>query len=153
MPDDSLIVAENDNVIENATYCSWRPGSMANLFKAYGNNTDKFNGSNMDSFEQKFMLFVERCDQADIPDGERHRAFLMILIRHARQYYFDALRRRSLDMDGLVAAVKSCSTTQECTRALLREWESLSLSMIVRLRNDSSPSTCLKHIIEKLTGV
>lgn len=42
-----------------------------------------------DSFERKFMLFLERCDQADIPECNRHHAFSIMLIGHARHYYSD----------------------------------------------------------------
>lgn len=105
---------------------------MVTLFKAYGNYNYKFNSSAMDYFEQKFMLFIERCVQTDAPVDEQHLAFFKLLVGHACQYYFDDLKRQILDLN-VLAAVKSRFTTLECTKALLREWRSLSLRKILRL--------------------
>lgn len=58
---------------------------MANLFKALGNDVEKYSGSIPDNFERKFMLLLERGDQAEILEGDRHRAFSIMLTGHARR--------------------------------------------------------------------
>lgn len=61
------------------------------------------------------MLFLERCNQADIPECDRHRDFSIILIGHARQYYFDVLKRQHMTLGELEYTIKSRFKTQERT--------------------------------------
>lgn len=49
-----------------------RRESMASLFKAYWNDEGRYLGSMTDSFDQKFRLFKEISDQADIPENDQH---------------------------------------------------------------------------------
>lgn len=56
------------------------------------------------NFEQKHMLFLENCDQAKIPDDNSYRAFSIMLIEEAYQYFFNSLKpkkhdRLSLDLE------------------------------------------------------
>lgn len=57
------------------TSCNERRGSMTNRFKAYSNDEDRYIVTMKDHFDQNSRLFIERYDQADIPEIERHRAF------------------------------------------------------------------------------
>lgn len=63
-----LIVTE---VVVNRSY---KQPNMANLLEAFGSEFDQYGGSTMDSFECKFWLFLERCDQADIEIEDWHKA-------------------------------------------------------------------------------
>lgn len=130
-----------------------RRSNMANLFKAYSGDDDKYSGGTTDNFERKFLLFLERCDQADILNEDRNRAFSIMLTGHARQFYFDSLKRKNLSLVELEAAVKSRFLTPERTRALLREWEALSLMSIMSLHTSKSASSCLELLIEKLSDI
>lgn len=130
-----------------------RNGNMANLFKAYSNDSDKYSGATTDNFERKFMLFLERCDQAAIPNDDRHRAFSIMLIGNARQYYFDNLKSESLDLSSLEKAIKMRFQTPERTRALLREWEMVTLNSIIASNTSKSPTECLELLIEKLSDI
>lgn len=48
-----------------------------------------------------------------------------MLTGNARQYYFDFLKPKSLNLTELEKAVKSRFETPERTHALLREWETM----------------------------
>lgn len=98
--------------------CTHRCGNMANLFKAYSGSEDKNSGLTTDKFESKFMLFLERCDLADIPEEDRHRAFSIILMGNARQFYSDSLKPQKLSLKSLELVVKSRFQTPERVRTL-----------------------------------
>lgn len=65
---------------------------MAKLFKPCHVDVDKYSGPTRDSYDQKFTLFLERCNQADILEENRHRALFIMLTGHARHYYSDCLK-------------------------------------------------------------
>lgn len=56
--------------------------NMAKLFEAYYGDVDQYNNGTANSFEHKFILFLERYDQADIFSEDRNRAFYIMLIEH-----------------------------------------------------------------------
>lgn len=86
------------------TFCK---GIVANLLNAYAEEEEKFSGFTTDNFERKYMLFIKRCDQADILEDDEKRAFFIMLNGAARQHYFDPLKSRMLDLEGLVLAIEN----------------------------------------------
>lgn len=56
---------------------------MTNLFTAYFNDREKYSAVLSDNFEWKLMLFHERCDQANIPENDKQRAFSIMLVGRA----------------------------------------------------------------------
>lgn len=76
-----------------------------------------------------------------------------MLTGHARQFYFDSLKRKDMSLVELQAAMKSLFLTPERTRALLRGWNALSLMAIMFLHTNESPSSCLKLLIEKPSDI
>lgn len=130
-----------------------RPRQMANLLKAYGNDSDKYSGSTTDNFERKYMLFLERCNQADITKEDRHRAFSIMLIGNARQYYFDSLKPCNLNHKGFEDAMKSRFQTPERTRALIREWDTLTLNKLVASNPTKTHSESLELLIGKSSDI
>lgn len=108
----------------------------------------------MDSYcDRKYMLFLEKCNQSDIPAEERHLVFLIVLTEHTRQLYFDLLKKQNLDLNGLVEGMRYRFLTPERTRALINEWDELSLSKAMRNRFESSASLCLEFLIKRLTDI
>lgn len=95
----------------------WKRENMAKLFQAYTGNDDKYSGSTKDNFERKLMMFLERCEHADIHHFDRHRAFFIMLAGQARQYYFDALKTNNLSLVELETAFKVRFQTSEQTGA------------------------------------
>lgn len=80
----------------------YRLGNLSNLFKAYYFDTDRYNGTTKETFERKYTVFVERCDQSDIKDYERRKEFSVMLVGAERQYYLENLREKCLGLEELV---------------------------------------------------
>lgn len=62
----------------------WKRSNMANLLKAYTVDADKYSRATTYNLEHKFMLFLERCEQADILNEDRYCVFYIMLTGHAR---------------------------------------------------------------------
>lgn len=97
----------------------WKKNNMPSLFKAHSCDGYSYSGSNMDNFDRKFLFFLERFEQADVAEGDRHRAFSTMLTGHARQFYFDHLMREKLTHRDLDNAVRKRFMSPERTKALL----------------------------------
>lgn len=100
---------------------TWKRGTMVSVFRVYTEDTDKNSGCTTENFERKFGLFMERCDQADSPDEDRHRAFSILLARHARRYCFDIIKSKKISSKTLEKAMKIQLLSPERPRLLLRE--------------------------------
>lgn len=72
--------------------------NMANLFKAYSFDGDCYSILTTDIFGRKFMLFIERCAQADNANKYRCRAFSIMLTGSSKQFYFDSIMSKTLDL-------------------------------------------------------
>lgn len=66
---------------------------MANLLKAYSSDDEEYSGETKGNFESKFLLFLERCDHADVLDEDQNRAFSATITGHARHFYVELLKR------------------------------------------------------------
>lgn len=62
------------------------------LFEAYSRDGEEYSGTINDDFEQKFVLFLERCDQSDVADDDRAQGFLIVLTKVACLYFLGVLR-------------------------------------------------------------
>jgi hypothetical protein len=67
----------------------------------------------------------------------------IMLTGTAQRHYFDSLKSHNLDLKGLESAIKSRFQTPERTRALLREWASLSLTGVTVSHPAKTLSDCL----------
>lgn len=98
----------------------WKRGSMANLFKAYMGDEDKYDRSTKDNFERNFKMFLERCEQANIPCFDRHRAISIMLVDQALQYYRNVMKTKNPSLVELKTAAEFRFQSSKRTRALLR---------------------------------
>lgn len=89
------------------------------------------------------------CDQADIPDYDRGRAFSIMLVGHDRQFYFNGLKLKNLGLAELEVAVESRYLTFERTRVLFGKWEATKLTGVLPMNGDKSASACLESLIKK----
>lgn len=151
--DDPVQLTLCENTKTNSTATWIKKGNLSNLFKAYSSDDDRYSGLTQDNFDRKFVLFEERCDQADLNEDDRQRAFSIMLCKEARQYYLDTLRIQKLPLDELVRRIKERFHTPERTRALLREWDNLSFTIVKSKFPSSSLSECLEMMISKLTDI
>lgn len=76
-----------------------------------------------------------------------------MLRESASQYYFDACKEKCLTLDELASTIRSRFHTAERTRALLREWEILSLPVIIEGNIGKSASQCLELLITRLSDI
>lgn len=130
-----------------------RRSNLPNLFKAYHGNTDRYSGSTTDNFDRKLAIFHERCEQSGIFGEERRKAFSIMLCSAASQFYFDQLQGKGLSLAGMAEKICSRFQTAERTRALLREWESLSLPSIMTQNQGKSATFCLETLINRLSEI
>lgn len=139
--------------LKNSEFRYQRNGNMAKIFKAYYNDFDKYSDATFDNVERKFMPFLERCDQADIAENERHSAFPIMPIGNARQYYFDTLKLENVDLQALQNIIKDRFQTPELTRSIVREWNSLTFHNIVSINLSKYSSESPEILIEKLSEI
>lgn len=76
-----------------------------------------------------------------------------MLTGNASQLCLDVLRPRNLSLDELLKATKDRFQTPEQTRALFREWDSLSLAVIMSSNMDKSPSDRLEILLAGLSDI
>lgn len=127
--------------------------NLSSLFKAYSGNADRYSGSTTDNFERKFAIFHEKCDKSDITGEKRRKAFSIMLCSAASQYYFDHLQGKDLSLQEMAKRLSKRFQTGERTRALLREWESLSLPYVIN-QNLGKPATdCLELLVNRLAEI
>lgn len=114
---------------------------ITNLFKAYTSDEDRYSGYTPRTFVQKFMLFNDRCSQANISEVARRKAFLTMLTRNTLPSYLEVLSKQTLDLMVLSLHTKERFQTPERTRALLREWNLLALMVIIKRNTEKIAST------------
>lgn len=59
----------------NARETPQRRGKISVLLKYCHGEQERCSGPTMDNSERKLDMFMERCDQYDIPDEERRKEF------------------------------------------------------------------------------
>lgn len=52
-----------------------KPGNTTNIFKAHGNEKEKYRRLTANIFDQKYKLTLQRCDQSDTDEKERLKSF------------------------------------------------------------------------------
>lgn len=102
---DEHIIINNDN--DNNNSSPTRRDNMSNLFRAYSNDDVEHNRFTTDTSKQKFMVFSESCDQADLASVDKRREFSFMMIEKALQYYSDLLKKNNPDLGSLEKRVKT----------------------------------------------
>lgn len=99
------------------------------------------------------MLFFEIYEQANVLDEDRSRAFSLVLTRHSRQFYFDYFKQWNISLVEHEVAVKSRLFASELTKALMRQWNALTLITIMISKADESPSQFLELLIKNFFDI
>lgn len=76
-----------------------------------------------------------------------------MLTDNARQFYLDVLRQKNLSLEELLKATKYRFQTPEQTHALLRDWDSLSSTVIMSSIMDKSLSDCFEILLARLPDI
>lgn len=126
---------------------------VSNISKAYTRDEERFSGKDSDNFERKLKLFNERCTQNGVADADKPKAFSIMLTERALQYYFDHLQGKRLNFDNLCDAIRRRFLTEEHTRGLLREWESITLEAVMSENSGKKATECLDILIARLEDI
>ena len=125
--------------------------SFGNLVKTYVPE-DKYTGETDDDFQSKFIIFMDRCDQTGIDsDTDKVKAFSVMLRKTALDYFYRQVKNRATTIQSLQKAMTSRFETEERTRALVRQWDSLSLARIIRDNPGTTTTQCLERLIDRVS--
>lgn len=80
-------------------------------------------------------------------------AFSVMFTGRELQFYFDFAQRKNLDFEALCLEIKGRFITAERTRALLSEWNSLSLKSVIAKGGCSSDQNYLEKLVSKLQDI
>lgn len=72
---------------------------------------------------------------------------------HELQFYLDSLKSKSLSFDDLCRSLRQRFEPEERTRALIREWDTVSLPIIIHQNPDKSKTDCLNILVSHLTDI
>ena len=125
--------------------------NFGNLVKTY-TTEDKYTGETDDDFQSKFIIFMDRCDQTGIDsDTDKVKAFSVMLRKTALDYFYRQVKNRATTIQSLQKAMTSRFETEERTRALVRQWDSLSLARIISDNSGKTTTQCLEHLIDRVS--
>ena len=121
---------------------------IGNLARLYSDK-EKFSGTVNDDFEHKSTIFVNRCRQAEIyGDEAMAMAFSVMLTESALTYYYLKLTGIT-SYSELKEQMRARFYSEERTRALVREWEGLSLPRYISKNSGMTKSWSLTAKILK----
>lgn len=126
---------------------------LSGLLKVYHGDRDRYNGLTCDNYDRKLSIFNERCEKSGISDDGRQKALSIRLCVPDLLYYLDVLKPKGLELEGLSNSMKKRFQTAGRTRALLREWEGISLRAIMETNSDKDPGQCLELLIKRLSDI
>lgn len=126
---------------------------MDNRFKEYSKDKDCYLGLITDRIDLELRLFIERCDQVNIPKSHRVSAFSIMLGWYSLQFFVDCLLSKNLDLMKLAIFIKKKFRTPERTQALFREWETASLKGVMTVNTGKKPSVCMELWIIRLIDI
>lgn len=124
-------------------------GYVSNIFKAYSHTDDLHAGSTMDSFDRKFALFIMRSDHNDLTHSKHCKAFFIIFSGAARGFS-DKRQGTDMSLDNMALRTTERFETAEHTRALLREWKSAILSLVITENKGKSGVECVHILVNRL---
>lgn len=118
--------------------------TIANFFKAYISENDRYSGAATDKLERIHMR-----DQS----GDRHTACSIIIYNAGHTLYCDVLRVKNLILMELANKIKKRFHTPERTCALLRKWDSLTLTTVIASNTGKPPGECFDLLITRLNDI
>ena len=126
--------------------------NIGNLAKLYSEE-EKYSGATDDDFDSKSSIFAIRCRQMGIMEDQHMAiAFPVMLAKAAAKYYYQNLSR-VMTFKELAIQIKTRFHSEERTRALIRDWEQLSLPHIIANAPGKNISQCLNALIDKATDL
>lgn len=81
------------------------------------------------------------------------KAFQIMLSERALQYYFNHLQGKRLNSKHLCDAIRKRFLTEKHTRALLREWESITLQTVMTEKSGKETTEYLDFLMARLEDI
>ena len=125
------------------SYITRNTKNISSLYRAYSGRSDCYNGSHADDLDGKLALFDERCEQAEVYRSSKLAAFSIMFEGAARSYYLAKVKGKCHTFEEAVALIRKRFITPERTRALVQEWEEMSLSEFLKA-DPTKPKQCLE---------
>ena len=108
-----------DQTANTATGTTGHEKKIANLVRMYQDETLKYNEEN-DNFTYKLSIFHDICDRVDIPHEVKIKAFPIMLIEDALDYYYSHIGHESrVTFDEICYIIRSYFETTEHKRRIL----------------------------------
>lgn len=129
--------------------------SLQGMFKSCTSDNDKYNGEPTDNFSRKYALFIERAKQNDPSETAIIKVFSIILTKHNKSVFNHACqtrikilprpfkRQKNMSLDNLKSGIQSIFETAERIRALIRQWDNLTLPSIITQHPNKTKTECL----------
>jgi hypothetical protein len=125
---------------------------LSNLAKLY-TDENKYSGEN-DNFDYKFNVFIDLCGRAGVSRQAIDKAFPTMLKGLALDYFYSNCKNCQT-AEQYADSIRSYFEGEEHKRALLRQWNSLTLSTIMERSSNESKTTeeSLQLLIKELRHI
>ena len=123
-------------------------GRELNMLAKLLHADDLYSGEPQESFDYKYMIFLDHTRRAGLPGGETQLAFPMFLKGLARDFYYK--RCRWMPIAQAIEGIKKRFETDERTRHLIQEWEKASLQSYLSQGNKTTRQA-LDELVKELS--
>ncbi|RAL60024.1 hypothetical protein DID88_000650 [Monilinia fructigena] len=121
---------------------------LSNLARLYTDN-EKYSSED-DSFEYKYKIFVSHCSRIDIQPRFYLKAFPTMLTGIALEFYHANLDRLPQTMNDMRLMFETTFEGDEYHRGIMRKWETVALSDVIRKNPDQSVLECFRLMTAEL---
>ena len=125
---------------------------LAALSKMYTND-DKYGGSPTESLNYKFIIFMDLCERAEVPQEVLPKAFPSMLRSMALEHYYSSCQGHSLTLQQLFQRFQAHFEGEEHRRNMLREWNSINLRLLIRASPDKNKGTVFTEMTYQLRQI
>ncbi|SLM40342.1 hypothetical protein LPUS_11101 [Lasallia pustulata] len=106
------------------------------IAKSYTNDNHKYSGEAMNSFNYKFIIFVDHCERAEVPQNALSKAFPTMLTGIALEFYYTNCQGKYHMLNKLFAVLKNYFKGDEHKRNKLSEWNDINLRTAFQKKPD-----------------
>lgn len=135
------------------TYDESPHSSLQGISKAYSNNNDNYSASPSENFNWNLALFTEKCEQNDIYGDQRIQALSVLIRGHLLKFYLDSLKGKSQSIEDIYTQICHRFRSEERSRALIREFYTVPLSIIFSQNATKAETECLSSILARLNDI
>ncbi|POS82128.1 hypothetical protein EPUL_006743, partial [Erysiphe pulchra] len=123
---------------------------LSNLQKCYWLESQKYSGTMEESFNYKFLIFINNCKRSGIPPKTIPQAFPIMLHGSALDYYYHNCDGRDMTVNDLHKHFIKRYENEEHRRNMERKWNSISLRQMVKSNPDMPMEETFRKLVERL---